>query len=115
MTAVVKGQLAELLENIDRKVYWKYVVIEKVTKVLYTRINKALYGFFRSGLLFDLKLVIGLKLYGFKLNLYDPCVAYKMVNGERMNFIWHIDDLEVSHKDSFEITRFAMYLSKIYR
>jgi len=28
--------------------------------------------------------------------------------------MWHVDDLKVSHKDPFEITKFATYLSSIY-
>ena len=27
---------------------------------------------------------------------------------------WHVDNLKVSHKDSFEITKFACWLSEIY-
>ena len=37
-----------------------------------------------------------------------------MINGHQMTVTWHIDDLKVSHKDPFEITRFATYLSSIY-
>ena len=29
--------------------------------------------------------------------------------------MWHVDDLLVSHKDSFEITKLAVYLEDIYR
>ena len=31
-----------------------------------------------------------------------------------MTVTWHVDDLKVSHKDPFEITKFATYLSSIY-
>ena len=31
-----------------------------------------------------------------------------------MTVVWHVDDLKVSHVDSFEITNFSGYLSSIY-
>ena len=31
-----------------------------------------------------------------------------------MTVIWHVDDLNIPHKDPFEITMFAMYLTKIF-
>ena len=41
---ILKGRLSYILVNIDPKVYMKYVVLEKVVKVLYLRLQKALYG-----------------------------------------------------------------------
>ena len=38
----------------------------------------------------------------------------KMVNGIQMIVIWHVDDLNVSNKSEFLITRFAYYLISIY-
>ena len=40
---ILKGRLSYILVNIDPKVYMKYVVLEKVVKVLYLRLQKALY------------------------------------------------------------------------
>ena len=31
-----------------------------------------------------------------------------------MTIVWHVDDLKVSNVDSFEITKFAGYLSIVY-
>ena len=31
-----------------------------------------------------------------------------------MTITWHVDDLKVSHVDSFQITKFAAYLATIY-
>ena len=31
-----------------------------------------------------------------------------------MKVTWHVDDLKVSHKDPYQITKFASYLSIIY-
>ena len=35
----------------------------------------------------------------FKINPYDPCVAYKEVNGTQFTIIWYADDTKISHKD----------------
>ena len=37
-----------------------------------------------------------------------------MINYKHMTVVWHMDDLKVSHIDSFEVTKFAGYLSIIY-
>ena len=80
--------------------YSKYVVIEKVVKVLYVRLQKALNGFLCSALLFYLKLVTELKNNGLKIYIYNPCVENKLVNGGIKTVVWHVDDLKVLHKDS---------------
>ena len=55
-----------------------------------------------------------LQEYGFEVNPYDPCVANKIVNGSQMTVTWHVDDLKVSHKDDHEITKFLLFLGKLY-
>ena len=40
-----------------------------------------------------------LKVLGFKLNAYDPCVANKMINGKQCTICWYVDDTKISHKD----------------
>ena len=52
--------------------------------------------------------------YGFKVNPHDPCVANATINGSQMIVTWHVDDLKVSHKDPYEISEFAEYLSSVY-
>ena len=37
-----------------------------------------------------------------------------MVNGSQMTVVWHVDDMKVSHKSEYDITRFADYLISIY-
>ena len=76
--------------------------------------NKALYGLLQSALLFYKKLRRDLEEYGFVINPYDPCVENAMIYGHQMTVAWHVNDLKVSHKDPFEITKFATYLSSIY-
>ena len=48
------------------------------------------------------------------MNPYDQCIANKEVNGSQMTIVWHVDDLKVSNKNPWEITKMAILLSKIY-
>ena len=38
----------------------------------------------------------------------------KMINNNKMIVVWHMDGLKVSHINSFEINKFAGYLSSMY-
>ena len=110
----LKGKLAELMVQVDPKLYRKYIVTENGHKVLYVKAQKAVYGLLRSSLLFYLKLKGDLEAMGFKFNPYDPCTANKMINGHQMTVVFHVDDLKVSHEDSKQIDWFADQLRKIY-
>ena len=77
----MNGTLAELMAKTDPKLYRKYLMDEKGKKVLYLRLQKALYGMMKSALLFYRKLISELKGVGFEINPYDPCVVNKMING----------------------------------
>ena len=37
------------------------------------------------------------------------------MNITQMKITWHVDDLKVSHKDDFDITKFGLWLEGIYR
>ena len=89
------------------------------------------------------KLLGELETYGFKINPYDPCMGNKMVTTEtvvsviykkeriirnkngskkmckvkeekKITEIWHVDDLMMSCKHNFELTKFLCYLANIY-
>ena len=49
-----------------------------------------------------------------KINLYDPFISNKMVNGSQMIFMWHVDDLKISHKYPREVTQFILPIENIY-
>jgi hypothetical protein len=112
---LLKGRLAELMVQVDPQLYRKYVITSrKGEPMLYVRLSKALYGLLQSALLFYKKFVGDIEKYGFVVNPYDPCVANKTVNGSQMTVTWHVDDGKVSHKDPNEVTKFLVYLAKIY-
>ena len=111
----LKGNLAKLMFMVKPTLYCKYLTHDKKgTAMLYVTMNKALYGLLASALVFYKKLVAELKAYGFKVNPYDPCVSNMDINGSQMTVFWHVDDLKVSHKDTFEVTKFSTDMSGVY-
>ena len=90
------GELAELLTRVDPS-YNQFVTYENKKKVIYTELDKALYGTLQAALLFWKELSKFLENDGFKANPYDPCVMNKVVNGKQMTVGWHVDDLKISH------------------
>ena len=112
---LLKGKLAELMVQIDQKMYQKYVITSvKGEPMLYVRLSKALYGLLQSASLFYKKLQTKLEDFGFEVNPYNPCVANKIVNGPQMTMTWQVDDRKISHKDSIKVTKFFHHCGKIY-
>ena len=59
---ILKGSLSEVLVNIHPRINMKYVLLENVVKVIYVKLQKALYGLLYRALLFHTKLSTGLKI-----------------------------------------------------
>ena len=53
--------------------------------VLYITLKKALCGCLRSELLFYELLMADMRIKGFELNPYDPCVANKMIGSKKIS------------------------------
>jgi len=70
--------------------------------VLYVHIIKDLYGLTISAMLFYNKLK------------NNPCLANKIVNGNKMTIFLDVDDLKVSHKDSKAIDEFIDWVCKSF-
>jgi hypothetical protein len=49
-----------------------------------------------------------------KLNMYDPCVANKIVQGKQFTVMWQVDDLNMSHMSYDEVTSMINWLKVIY-
>ena len=103
------------METVDSKIYRNYIILNHKGKaLLYVKIKKYVYGLMRSSLMIYLKLVKDLEDFRLKINPYDRCVSNKTINGQQMTVTCHVDDLKVSHKDPFQVTKFSAYLSSVY-
>ena len=76
--------------------------------------KKALYGCLKSTILFYRKLAADITKMGFNINLYDPCIANKMVGGKQLTVCWHIDDLKISHMNKQVVTKLIQQLNRLY-
>jgi hypothetical protein len=65
-------------------------------------------------MLFYRRLTKDLNEFGFKIILYDPCIANKQVDGKHMTVSWHVDDLKVSHVNSKHIDDIITWIKQIY-
>ena len=55
---LLRGTLSEMMVMVDPKIYHKFVTYDrKGLEILYVKMNKALYGFLKSALLFYKNLV----------------------------------------------------------
>eukprot|EP00804_Cyclotella_cryptica_P021554 CCRYP_005857-RB/>CCRYP_005857-RB protein AED:0.22 eAED:0.22 QI:0/-1/0/1/-1/0/1/0/238 len=69
----------------------------------------------RSALLFYKKLKKELGEYGMIMNPYNMCNANKETKGgHQLTMLWHVDDLKISCKNSYEVTKLIGYLRRIY-
>ena len=109
---LLRGPLAELMVMVDLVLYKDFITYDsKCQALMYVKTNKALCGMLKSAFQFYLNFRSDIKAYGSKVNPYDPCVDNDDLNGHQITVTWHVDDLKVSHKDPFEITKFAHHLS----
>ena len=93
------GREVELFCKLDPSLR-KFVTTEKKKKVLYTQLDKALYGCVQSALLWYELYSTTLKEMGFVINPYDLCVANATIKGKQCTICWYVDDNKISHCDS---------------
>ena len=92
------GDLVELLVQVE-PTYQPYITYEGRQRILYTELDKALYGMLQAALLFWQKLFIFLtEKHGFVRNEYDWCVINKIVSGKQCTVTWYVDNIKMSHK-----------------
>ena len=94
----IVGPEVDMFCNLDAS-FRKFITYEKGKKVLYTQLDKALYGCVQSALLWYELYSDTLKDMGFTLNPYDLCVANSMINGKQCTVCWYVDDNKISHED----------------
>ena len=108
-------KLTKLMVKVAPEIYSKYVSINlKGELVLYVCLLNVLYGIIRVALLYYKHFVCNITVIGFKLNLYNPCDANKIMQGEQLTIVWHVDDLKVSHKKYAFMSHMAKWLKVKY-
>ena len=110
----ITGVLVNLIVKMALETYRPYVVFENGKKVLYVQVLKALYGVLVAALLWYKKFRADLEKIGFEFNLYDPCVANKIIQSKQHIVQFHVDDLDSSHVNNKVKDEFYIWLNKMY-
>ena len=110
----IRGQLVDILLEMDYEKYGPYVTYEGKSKILYVVMSKALYGMLQSSLLYYKKFRNDIESIRYVVNEYDPCVANKEINGRQHTICWHVDDLKSSHVDKKVNDQFLVWLNEMY-
>ena len=109
------GELADLLIRVDPS-YEQFVTYERNQKVIYTELDKALYGTLQGALLFWKRLSSHLiNKLGFIPNPYDFCVVKKSINGKQCTIGWHVDDLKISHSEESVVEEILAEKKRIWQ
>ena len=94
----ITGTFVDIMCDVNPE-FKEDVRYENGTKVLYVKINKAIYGMIESALLWYELYVTVLVDEGFELNPYDKCVANKTINGKQCTIGWYVDDNIIGHAE----------------
>ena len=96
----LEGEIALLLIRLDLP-YKQFLTYHHGKLVIYTELNKALYGTLQAALLFGRNLSgFLIEKLGFEANPYDFCIVNKIIDGSQCTIGWHVYDLKISHVDS---------------
>jgi hypothetical protein len=94
------------------EIHTKHVIVNKKGKTtLCVRLLNALCGIVKAALLHHQPFDKDLNSAGFKINPCEPCcVANKMVQGEQLILVWHVDHSKVSHVRNAVVNKVADWL-----
>jgi hypothetical protein len=112
----IRGPLVDILVSIAPDVYGPYMSTNKAgQKVLLVQCLNAVYGTMVAALLYYKKFVKSLMKQGYKINLYDGCMANKVVKRKQVTICFHIDDCKISHKSSAVLDNTIAWLRVKYK
>ena len=95
--------------------YKAYVTMDKRgVKHLLLRFHNSLYRTMVEIMIYYRKFTKSLTGTGFDINLYDPCVANKVINGSHMKICFHVDDCKMSHSQHKDNDCMTKRLSQEY-
>lgn len=92
------GFMEDMLLEIDPTLK-EYVITRGQYKLMYGKLDKAVYRTLLGAILFYEKLATQLHEWDFIMNPYDACTWNKMVNGKQLTIQFLIDNMYVLCKD----------------
>ena len=108
------GAVALLLVESNLTKWRKHLKREKGKWIVYVRATKIIYGTVKAAIKAYKKLARYLKSWGLEMNPYDPCVWNKLVDGNQLTLMFHIDDILLMHLLSQVVTEYIKKLDSRY-
>ena len=93
------GIMVDMLVEIDPSLRQHVITTRQGHKLMYGKLNKAIYGTLLGSILFYEKLAKQLYEWEFIMNPYDACTWNKMIDGKQLMIQYFIDDLHISSVD----------------
>ena len=108
--------LVDILVEISLDVYSSHVTTDKKgLKQLLVQCHNALYDTIVASLLQYHKFTKILIDVGFKINLCDPCISNKMIDGQHMTICYHVDNFKLIHRRRKVNDRMIKWLRQEYK
>jgi hypothetical protein len=95
----IRGHMVDVLVKVAPKVYVPYVSTNKQSrKQLLVECLNAIYGTMVASLLYYWKFTRSLKIQGYTMNPYDPCVWNNMIEKKQITICFHVNNCKVSRE-----------------
>ena len=107
--------MVDMLVEIDPSLRRHVITTRRGYKLMYGKLNKAVYGTLLGSILFYKKLATQLHKWDFIMNPYDACTWNKMVNGKQLTIQYFIDDLHISCVDGKAIDNLVHNLNDKFK
>ena len=109
------GVMVDMLVEIDPSLRQHVITTRQGHKLMYGKLNKAVYGTLLGSILFYEKLATQLNDWDFIMNPYDACTWNKMINGKQLTIQYFIDDLHISCMDGKAIDNLVRNLNDKFK
>lgn len=106
-----KAQFVDILCEINLE-FESSVTYESGRNVLYVELKRSIYGCIEAAILWYEMYKKVKKGMRFEINLYDLCVANKVINGTQCTICFYVDDNKISHIDVNVIKEVVKELEK---
>ena len=73
---------------------------------MYVALQKYLYVYLSIAFLFYFKLLLDMKVSGFRIRPYGLCVANEVISSKEMNITWHVDDNDILNVEESRLMKF---------
>ena len=94
----IRGYFVDITSQVKPQ-YEQHTRYKDGEKVLYLLLLIEIYGCIESALFWYKLFSTNLEYFGFEINIYDRCVANKVIEGTQYTTAWYVNDNKSLHKN----------------